>query len=149
MDRKKILVSLLGSAAIATPIYAYAAGPDDVSNPTTAGHMGIVDCQSQAHIQPNELTLTCADGGYRLSDIKWSHWPTITETDPKRELAIGNGRAEINVCEPSCAEGKTINVKAKIRVNLLGKTAKVTLIKPPAGTVKSETFKIETVGLLR
>ena len=61
--------------------------------------------------QPEEIMLTCADGGMIVTDIKWQSWNTIE--------AMGSGTYSQNMCEPSCAEGKRVEVPVRLRLSEL------------------------------
>ena len=61
--------------------------------------------------QPEEIMLTCADGGMIVTDIKWQSWNTVA--------AIGSGIYSQNMCEPSCAEGKRVDVPVRLRLSEL------------------------------
>jgi len=61
--------------------------------------------------QPEELMLTCADGGMIVTNIKWQNWNTIE--------AIGSGTYSQNMCEPSCAEGKRVEVPVRLSLSEL------------------------------
>ena len=60
---------------------------------------------------PEEIMLTCADGGMIVTDIKWQSWNTIE--------AMGSGIYSQNMCEPSCAEGKRVEVPVRLRLSEL------------------------------
>jgi hypothetical protein len=61
--------------------------------------------------QPEETMLTCADGGMIVTDIKWQTWNS--------KEAIGSGTYSQNMCEPSCAEGKRVDVPARLKLSEL------------------------------
>ena len=61
--------------------------------------------------RPEQIMLTCADGGMIVTDIKWQSWNTIE--------AIGSGTYSQNMCEPSCAEGKRVEVPVRLRLSEL------------------------------
>jgi hypothetical protein len=61
--------------------------------------------------QPEEIMLTCADGGMIVTDIKWQTWNT--------KEAIGSATYSQNMCEPSCAEGKRVEVPVRLRLSEL------------------------------
>jgi hypothetical protein len=61
--------------------------------------------------QPEEIMLTCADGGMIVTDIKWQTWNS--------KEAIGSGTYSQNMCEPSCAEGKRVDVPARLKLSEL------------------------------
>ena len=52
--------------------------------------------------RPEQIMLTCADGGMIVTDIKWQSWDATGAT--------GTGTYSQNMCEPSCAEGKRVDV---------------------------------------
>src|SRR5215467_8856901 len=54
------------------------------------------DCIHEA-FKPHHITITCADGNFFLSGLKWSQWG--------RKTAAGKGTANINDCMPFCAQG--------------------------------------------
>jgi len=68
------------------------------------------DCEFPVQ-RPEQIMLTCADGGMTVTDIKWQTWNT--------EEAIGSGTYSQNMCEPSCAEGKRVAVPVRLRLSEL------------------------------
>ena len=68
------------------------------------------DCEFPVQ-RPEQIMLTCADGGMILTDIKWQTW------DAKG--AVGTGIYSQNMCEPSCAEGKRVEVPARLKLSEL------------------------------
>ena len=68
------------------------------------------DCEFPVQ-QPEEIMLTCADGGMIVTDIKWQTWNT--------KEAIGSGTYSQNMCEPNCAEGKRVEVPVRLRLSEL------------------------------
>ncbi len=61
--------------------------------------------------QPEEIMLTCADGGMIVTDIKWQTWNT--------KGATGTGTYSQNMCDPSCAEGKRVDVLVVVNLSEL------------------------------
>ena len=57
------------------------------------------DCEIPVH-KPDYITLTCADGGITVEEIKWQSWGV--------KEAIGTGVYAENNCQPDCASGKLI-----------------------------------------
>ena len=55
--------------------------------------------------------LTCADGGMIVTDIKWQRWDS--------KGATGTGTYSQNMCEPSCAEGKRVDVPVIVNLSAL------------------------------
>jgi hypothetical protein len=53
------------------------------------------DCR-KPHRKPSYLDM-CGDGSFNVKRLRWRRWD--------RDVAKGYGTAEINDCEPSCAEG--------------------------------------------
>jgi len=68
------------------------------------------DCEFPVQ-RPEQIMLTCADGGMIVTDIKWQTWNT--------EEAIGSGTYSQNMCEPNCAEGKRVEVPVRLRLSEL------------------------------
>jgi hypothetical protein len=61
--------------------------------------------------RPEQIMLTCADGGMIVTDIKWQTWNT--------KGATGTGTYSQNMCEPNCAEGKRVEVPVRLRLSEL------------------------------
>jgi hypothetical protein len=57
------------------------------------------DCEIPVH-KPDYITLTCADGGIAVGEIKWQSWEV--------KAAKGTGVYAENNCQPDCASGKLI-----------------------------------------
>ena len=70
----------------------------------------IFDCESPVH-KPDYITLTCADGGIAIEEIKWQSWGT--------KEAIGTGIYAENNCQPDCASGKLIKTPVAISITSL------------------------------
>ena len=68
------------------------------------------DCEIPVH-KPDYITLTCADGGMAIGEIKWQSWG-IKE-------AIGTGFYAENNCQPDCASGKFIKTPVAISITSL------------------------------
>lgn len=56
--------------------------------------------------KPESLTQYCADAGSGVVKIKWSSWT--------KSKAVGTGLYYVNLCNPNCADGKTVSVKANV-----------------------------------
>ena len=61
--------------------------------------------------KPEEVTLTCADGGILVREIKWDTW--------RASGASGSGIHSVNQCEPDCASGKRVEVPVEVRLSRL------------------------------
>ncbi len=61
--------------------------------------------------KPEEVTLTCADGGILVREIKWDTW--------RASGASGSGIHSVNQCEPDCARGKRVEVPVEVRLSRL------------------------------
>lgn len=68
------------------------------------------DCEFPLH-KPDYITLTCADGGMAVEEIKWQSW------GPKE--AVGTGIYAENNCQPDCASGKFIKTPVAISITSL------------------------------
>ena len=63
------------------------------------------DCGYPAY-KPQSITQYCADAGTGVVKIKWSSWTSTRAT--------GTGSYYVNLCEPSCADGKLVWAKVKV-----------------------------------
>jgi len=61
--------------------------------------------------KPEEVTLTCADGGILVREIKWDIW--------RASGASGSGIHSVNQCEPDCARGERVEVPVEVRLSRL------------------------------
>jgi len=68
------------------------------------------DCETPVH-KPDYITLTCADGGIAVGEIKWQSWEV--------KAAKGTGVYAENICQPDCASGKLIKTPVVISLNNL------------------------------
>jgi hypothetical protein len=68
------------------------------------------DCESAVY-KPESITLTCADGGMTVGEIKWQRWDTGE--------AIGTGIYIENSCQPDCARGKFVQTPVTISLTNL------------------------------
>ena len=68
------------------------------------------DCEFPVQ-RPEQIMLTCADGGMIVTNIKWQTWDT--------KGATGTGIYSQNMCDPSCAEGKRVDVPVIVNLSEL------------------------------
>ena len=68
------------------------------------------DCEFPVQ-RPEQIMLTCADGGIIVTDIKWQSWES--------NGATGSGMYSQNMCEPNCAEGKRVDTPVKVKLSEL------------------------------
>lgn len=61
--------------------------------------------------KPESVTLTCADGGILVRDIKWDTW--------RASGASGSGIHSVNQCDPDCANGERVEVPVEVRLSRL------------------------------
>jgi hypothetical protein len=61
--------------------------------------------------KPENVTLTCGDGGILVREIKWETW--------RASGASGSGIHSVNQCEPDCASGERIEVPVEVRLSRL------------------------------
>jgi hypothetical protein len=66
------------------------------------------DCEFPVQ-RPEEIMLTCADGGMIVTDITWKTWTS--------KQALGTGIYSQTMCEPSCAEGSRVDVPVTIKLS--------------------------------
>jgi len=90
----KKLYSIIGVMVMAAAIY----GGQQRSGPAVPrGSMALPDCQGKPLVQPERVTLTCADGNFSIENMRWTGWG--------ESFAAGMGAGKINDCEPSCVGG--------------------------------------------
>jgi hypothetical protein len=68
------------------------------------------DCELPEY-KPKAITLTCADGGLYVDQVIWNTWT--------KEGATGSGIFHENLCDPSCAEGKTVVAEVIVKLGQL------------------------------
>jgi len=61
--------------------------------------------------KPEDVTLTCADGGISVQDINWDTWSASG--------ASGTGTYTVNQCKPDCVTGKWIEVPVEVYLTRL------------------------------
>jgi hypothetical protein len=59
--------------------------------------IALPDCLGRPVVKPMSVTLTCADGGFTVENLKWTGWG--------ESFAAATGTGRINDCEPDCADG--------------------------------------------
>lgn len=90
------------------------------------------DCGSLVN-QPESITLTCADGGMAVGEIKWQRWDS--------EEALGTGIYIENSCQPDCANGKFIQTPVTITLtNLIEYNSKFHLKDLTITAISGENF---------
>ena len=108
-----ISAALLSAALIALFIYQFSDQPVAVGKQVVNVNPDEVltfDCEFPLH-KPDYITLTCADGGMAVEEIKWQSW------GPKE--AVGTGIYAENNCQPDCASGKFIKTPVAISLTSL------------------------------
>ena len=81
--------------------------PQTKSYPKLAGTW-TYDCEFPVQ-RPEEIMLTCADGGMIVTDIRWQTWTTTGAT--------GTRTYSQNMCDPNCAEGRRVDVPVTIKLS--------------------------------
>ena len=118
MIRSKALVgagAVLVTAALVSPFINAIFTEERVEPAPTKSYAKVegvwtYDCEFPVQ-RPEQIMLTCADGGMIVTDIKWQTWNT--------KEAMGSGTYSQNMCEPSCAEGKRVDVPVIINLSEL------------------------------
>jgi hypothetical protein len=108
-----ISAALLSAALIALLINQTSEQPRDASKQAVnvkPEEVLTFDCEFPLH-KPDYITLTCADGGMAVEEIKWQSW------GPKE--AVGTGIYAENNCQPDCASGKFIKTPVAISLTSL------------------------------
>ena len=107
-------VVVLATAAVISVIYSTATKPSQEalqtkSYPKLSGTW-TYDCEFPVQ-RPEEIMLTCADGGMIVTGITWQTWSS--------KQALGTGIYSQNMCDPSCAEGSRVDVPITIKLSEL------------------------------
>ena len=118
MIRSKALVgagAVLITAALVSPLSSALFTEERVEPAPTQSYARVegiwtYDCEFPVQ-RPEQIMLTCADGGMIVTDIKWQTWNT--------KEAMGSGTYSQNMCEPSCAEGKRVDVPTRLKLSEL------------------------------
>ena len=118
MIRSKALVgagAVLITAALVSPFISgiFTEGrvePVPIKSSAKVEGIWTYDCEFAVQ-RPEQIMLTCADGGMIVTDIKWQSWDATGAT--------GTGTYSQNMCEPSCAEGKRVDVPVIINLSEL------------------------------
>ena len=118
MIRSKALLgagAVLVTAALASPLFSAVFTEERVEPAPTKSYAKVegiwtYDCEFPVQ-RPEQIMLTCADGGMVVTDVKWQSW------DAKG--ATGTGTYSQNMCEPSCAEGKRVDVPVIVNLSAL------------------------------
>ena len=118
MIRSKALVgagAVLIVAALASPLITAVFTEERVEPAPTQSYARVegvwtYDCEFPVQ-RPEQVMLTCADGGIVVTNIMWQSW------DAKG--ATGTGTYSQNMCDPNCAEGKRVDVPVIINLSEL------------------------------
>jgi hypothetical protein len=91
-----------GASTTTTPPADTTPTADTSTADTTAASGGdqdpvvYADCVKPS-IQPESITIACGDGNFVMSKITWDSWGDAE--------AGGSGTAEVDLCDPNCADG--------------------------------------------
>jgi hypothetical protein len=83
--------ALLFSAALL--LGSIAAAPAGAAAPV----MALPDCAGGPTVEPDSVTLACADAGITADKLQWTGWGS--------PFAAAVGTASVNTCTPNCAAG--------------------------------------------
>ena len=76
-------------------IAAFAFAPRDAYATSTG--IALPDCLGRPIVEPSDVVLSCADGGFSIQKIRWIGWG--------ESFAAGMGTGSLNDCIPDCARG--------------------------------------------
>jgi hypothetical protein len=63
----------------------------------TSTRISLPNCLGRPIVEPTDIVLTCADGGFLIKSIHWTGWG--------ESFAAGMGTGSVNDCAPNCANG--------------------------------------------
>jgi hypothetical protein len=118
MIRSKALVgagAVLVTAALVSPFISATFTEERVEPAPTKSYAKVegvwtYDCEFPVQ-RPEQIMLTCADGGMIITEIKWQSWEV--------KGATGTGTYSQNICLPNCAEGKRVDVPVIVNLSEL------------------------------
>ena len=118
MNRTRPLLgagAVLVTAALASPLFSAVFTEERVEPAPTKSYAKVegiwtYDCEFPVQ-RPEQIMLTCADGGMVVTDVKWQSWDATGAT--------GTGTYSQNMCDPSCAEGKRVDVPVIVNLSAL------------------------------
>lgn len=97
---KRLLIAMGATGALCAGLIAGpAAGQETIYAPK--------DC-TKPKVEPNRITLTCADAGAQLKNLGWNTWNT--------DKVKGRGKLLLKNCDPNCAEGGVDRYKVKVKL---------------------------------
>jgi hypothetical protein len=79
--------------------------PQEETSNMSSSEVYTWDCEIPEQ-RPEQITLTCADGGMSVNRIEWSRWD--------ESGAEGKGFYSVNDCDPNCADGKMLEMPVRI-----------------------------------
>jgi hypothetical protein len=91
LGRPALVLGLLTAWLSLMPCYASATGT----------RIALPDCLGRPIVQPSDIVLSCADGGFEIQNIRWTGWG--------ESFAAGIGTGRVNDCTPNCANGQFHN----------------------------------------
>ena len=79
------------------------------------GNVWTYDCEIPVQL-PESISLTCADGGWLIYNIKWQSWG---ETEAKATATFSQ-----KVCDPDCADGYRVEAPVTLSLTTFAKPGK-------------------------
>lgn len=125
------------SATTAGPLSA-PSGPSATPQQTVVSAV-IDNCSGKQVPQPSEVVLTCADAGWVLDHLKWTHWGLPT--------ASASGEWSEKNCKPNCATGGISTYPVTVTVSRLSGTAYTRMsISAPTSPTPQAAFVLGSAG---
>lgn len=122
MRRSLLLVFVIAAAAAALP--AEAASPVYVRDPLT----------NRLAQHPSRIGFRDVD----LTRLRWTNWGMTRAT--------ARGRANVLICEPSCAEGRRVSGTARVTVRLRGREGHRTVYKCIEGRLSGVPAEVRRIS---
>ena len=130
-SRATAAVAIAAAAALGTTLLLNTIAPSSQPISTAAKDIYTWDCELPEY-KPKAITLTCADGGWYVYNIKWQSWG---EQEAKATAIFSE-----KVCEPSCADGYRVEAPVTLTLTTFanpGKKIYLTNLEMRASTEKN------------
>jgi hypothetical protein len=118
MRRALIFIS---TVAVALSLWA----GSEASAAPRAAITRVLPCVGASEVRPGKYVLACGDGNFYVTSLRWVRWSA--------SVGIARGVANLNDCQPTCADGR------------FHSTSAVIVFSDPVSRRGAELFSVATV----